>query len=145
MRAILLFVFLLAGFPVCTYAQDDPMCDYGETTAGARRCLAKIREQLEIRLVRALESARERALQPAALDTAQAKWIAFRESQCRAEAAQFEGGSLQPIVRFEAVGKAFVHPDCLDDARHIVAPAEVHRVRCRAAEIRILVSEAGGP
>lgn len=35
---------------------------------------------------------------PALLD-AQRKWIAYRDAACKAEAAQYEGGSIQPLIR----------------------------------------------
>ena len=97
MRSALLLVFALALLSGRALAQDPPTCS-DETTSGMRRCLAALRDQLESQLTRALEGARDRALQPAHLDNAQVRWAAFRQDQCRAEASQFEGGSLQPVV-----------------------------------------------
>ena len=98
MRLTALCVLILAILATQAHAQNLRACDDDETTAGMRRCLAKVRDQLETQLIHNLEEARQRALQPAALDTAQARWTAFRQSQCRAEASQFQGGSLQPVV-----------------------------------------------
>ncbi|HEX9730020.1 MAG TPA: lysozyme inhibitor LprI family protein [Gemmatimonadales bacterium] len=83
-------------------AQDTaavaPACAHEETAAGARRCLNVARERKGVELAAALAGARSRAKDPAQLDTAQTTWLAFRTAQCRADASQFEGGSLQPIL-----------------------------------------------
>ncbi len=55
----------------------------------------------EKELGRYLEAARRIARPPAALDSAQAAWVSYRDQACRAAAGQYEGGSLQPVVALD--------------------------------------------
>lgn len=36
---------------------------------------------------------------------AQRAWIGYRDSQCEAESASFEGGSIQPFIRLTCLGR----------------------------------------
>jgi uncharacterized protein YecT (DUF1311 family) len=48
-----------------------------------------------------LEAARQERLK-----TAQRAWIAFRDADCEYEAAEYEGGSMQPLIRYSCLESA---------------------------------------
>jgi len=71
------------------------------TTAEMRICASERLRAAEKDLGRYLEAARRLARPPAALDSAQAAWLSYRDQACRAAAGQYEGGSLQPVVMLD--------------------------------------------
>jgi uncharacterized protein YecT (DUF1311 family) len=79
--------------------QPDPCL--GSTTAEMRICGAQRLQAAEAEMQRYLEAARRVARPPSALDASQAAWIGYRDHACRAAAAQYEGGSLQPVVAID--------------------------------------------
>ena len=98
-RFILVALIVL---PPTVYAQDSAdshsECRTVETTAEIRHCLNAANVRADTLLRTALQQARSRAMYPLTLDSAQTAWDSYRSVQCRAEASQFEGGSLQPVV-----------------------------------------------
>ncbi|MFC1531133.1 lysozyme inhibitor LprI family protein [Gemmatimonadota bacterium] len=86
------------------YAQEADAtadeCAESSTTVEMRVCSDQLNQQAESQLAEALRRARERAgvRSQAALIEAQARWEQYRDAQCEAEGAQYEGGSIQPVV-----------------------------------------------
>lgn len=97
MRAFLALMLLAAG-PVL--AQGDP-CDDAETQVDLNDCTYVAWEQADEALnkawAEAMALAEERGTQDT-LRTAQRAWIAFRDADCAAHAALWEGGSAQPMI-----------------------------------------------
>jgi uncharacterized protein YecT (DUF1311 family) len=79
--------------------QPDPCL--GSTAAETRICGAQRLQAAEAEMQRYLEAARRVARPPSALDSSQAAWIGYRDHACRAAAAQYEGGSLQPVAAID--------------------------------------------
>jgi len=50
------------------------------------------------RIAQLLDSARRTVASPAAVDSAQAAWLAYRSAQCRAEGAEFAGGTMESLA-----------------------------------------------
>ena len=92
----------LFATPLMAQAQDTvfvPLpCDTAQTTAAMRWCYGAAGRQADTAMAAVLRETRRRALDRIALDSAQARWLDFRDAQCRAEGTQFEGGSLKPVV-----------------------------------------------
>ena len=124
LRVVLILLAALTVAPSAIEAQDRDLVAQAcqsPTTAAVRRCLAQKNGQADTVLAAALEQARARANDSEAFDSAQEKWVEYRDAQCRAVASQYEGGSLQPVlfltcrleltnVRLEYVRQLFRQP-----------------------------------
>ncbi|WP_196774234.1 lysozyme inhibitor LprI family protein [Rhodovulum sp. MB263] len=78
----------------------------GETQAEMNRCADQAYREADARLNAAWPAARASAAAAGAgelLLDAQRKWLLFRDAACAAEAAPYEGGSLQPVVRLDCL------------------------------------------
>ena len=96
-HCILCFCFLL---PTVAYGQDSlaASCDSAVTTFEMRQCTSRKLERAKSELQRYLGEARRLALNGKLLDSAQVAWERFRDVECRASGAQYEGGTMQPLV-----------------------------------------------
>ncbi len=91
--------------PAALRAQD---CD--EPQSQMNICSAKSYQQADARLndiyKQAVASATASGGEaPALLRTAQRAWITYRDAACAAEAAPYEGGSIQPLIRTSCLKK----------------------------------------
>lgn len=99
-RTLLLAALLLAGTPALLAAQQDACAEPRTQTdmnVCAARDYARADSLLNVRyqtLVRTMP-----ATQLQRLRTAQRAWIRFRDAECAYQAAEFEGGSMQPSIR----------------------------------------------
>jgi uncharacterized protein YecT (DUF1311 family) len=94
-------VIVLLFSPVAASAQAgaDP-CPDARTQTEMNLCAARELRTADAELNRVYQQLTG-ALEPdlrASLRTAQRAWIAFRDADCRSEAAEYEGGSMQPMV-----------------------------------------------
>ena len=99
---ILAGLFLLLAGPVA--AQEHP-CDGAETQIDLNECSYVAWEQADVELNDAYAAAMGVAQGHGgsageALRDAQRAWIAFRDADCAAEAAFWEGGSAQPMILY---------------------------------------------
>lgn len=99
---ILAGLFLLLAGPVA--AQEHP-CDGAETQIDLNECSYVAWEQADVELNEAYAAAMGVAeghggSAGEALRDAQRAWIAFRDADCAAEAAFWEGGSAQPMILY---------------------------------------------
>lgn len=107
-RRLRFAALLLACAPATLAAQADPSCDEARTQVEMNACAARtlqtadsVLNQVYPRVMAQLDSARAPLLREA-----QRQWIRLRDADCAVEAAEFEGGSMQPMV----------HSFCLADA-----------------------------
>ena len=90
-----------AAIATIALAQSAPSCERADTPAEVRQCLSDSLRTTEKDMERYLAAARRAARPPAALDTAQTAWTAYRDAACRAATGQIEGGSVQPVVALD--------------------------------------------
>ena len=95
-------LFLLLAGPVA--AQEHP-CDGAETQIDLNECSYVAWEEADVELNEAYAAAMgvvEPYGEPAqeAFRDAQRAWIAFRDADCAAEAALWEGGSAEPMILY---------------------------------------------
>lgn len=91
--------------PLAAKAQD---CDGPQSQMNI--CSANSYQQADARLndiyKQAVASAKVSGGEaPALLRTAQRAWITYRDAACAAEAAPYEGGSIQPLIRTSCLKK----------------------------------------
>jgi uncharacterized protein YecT (DUF1311 family) len=81
-------------------AQDSTktVCDTAETTVAMRQCASRDLESVRRELDQYLAEARRVAANRAVVDSSQVAWQRYRDLACRAAAAEYEGGSMQPVV-----------------------------------------------
>ena len=78
----------------------------GQSQAEMNNCAAQEYQQADAALNAAWPSAKAVADQAGAgaqLLDAQRKWIAFRDMACTAEAALYQGGSIQPLIYYSCL------------------------------------------
>lgn len=109
------FMCLLLAGAASALAAQQPLpnpCVADTTTAALRHCSSTQLRQADSTLALYYETALRRAAAPAALRTAQAQWVRFRDADCRALADEHQGGSLAPIVAMQcraALAQARTH------------------------------------
>jgi len=102
-RMVIAFALVGIASPAACAEDADTTadeCAEALTTAQMHVCVNEANRQADSQLAEALTKARQRAgadLQ-APLDEAQASWAQYRDVQCAAEGAQYEGGTIQPVV-----------------------------------------------
>lgn len=103
---------LLGVLAAPAWARDP--CDGAMTQLDLNECSAKAYEAADKGLNRAYEAALGVARQydsspeghaEGSLRAAQRAWIAYRDAACEAEAALWEGGSAQPMIRSGCLGR----------------------------------------
>ena len=94
-------LLLLLGTASALAAQQPNPCAADTTTAALRQCSGTQLREADSTLALYYETALRRAAAPAALRTAQAQWMRFRDADCRALADEHQGGSLEPIVAMQ--------------------------------------------
>lgn len=109
MRFPLLVLTLLGGAALPAFAQVQ--CDYSGTQRQMNACASRDYKQADADLNAAYKQVMSRLGDPTKtkLRQAQRLWIPYRDAACDAEASQFEGGSLQPLIVltcFERLTKA---------------------------------------
>ncbi len=102
MLRTLIAALLFALLPVPACAQDTTAgsaeCADAMTTLDMRRCFSTANVRADSAMADTFRAARDRSGVAAALDSAQARWERFRDAQCEAEGARYEGGTLQPVA-----------------------------------------------
>lgn len=92
----------LAGLVASTTLAQDVDCTKAYTQFDMNVCADRDYQAADAELNAAWTEAEATAdavgAGPALLD-AQRKWIAYRDAACEAEAAQYDGGSIQPLIR----------------------------------------------
>ena len=110
--ATLLTFALLAAASAQRQAQSDPCQGEGaETQSAMNMCAAKKFKEADAVLNRAYNelASKLEADARARLKTAEVSWLKYRDDNCEYEAAPFEGGSMQPLIRsscYERMTKA---------------------------------------
>jgi uncharacterized protein YecT (DUF1311 family) len=110
--AILLVIVLLAAAPAQKQTQQDPCKGEGaETQSAMNMCAAKKFKEADAVLNRVYNelASKLEADARARLKTAEVSWLKYRDDNCEYEAAPFEGGSMQPLIRsscYERMTKA---------------------------------------
>ena len=128
-RILRLAALLLACIPATLAAQDDhPSCDEARTQADMTMCAAMAYARADTALnqtyrqvLDGIDSARKETLREA-----QRAWIRMRDADCELENAEFEGGSIHPML---------------------FALCQAHATRLRTGQLRQLVAsdaEDGG-
>ena len=99
---IFLACFLFTGPSASGQASVPEVCKDRKTQREMNECLASAYGDADSDL-NALYTSVKSKLHPAAvtkLQEAQRAWIRYRDSDCEAEAGLYEGGSIQPAVRW---------------------------------------------
>ena len=99
MRIIIGFLISAAFLTTPCMAQknsQDP-CSTATSQAQLNRCWANQADKAERRLSAALDSALAKTTVRSTAETAQEKWKEYRDAECTAVAALYEGGSMQPM------------------------------------------------
>ena len=92
-------LLLTATVPVLAAQQALPNpCASDTTTAILRRCMGTELHAADSTLAVYYDTALRRAAAPAELRQAQAQWNRFRDADCHAIGAQYQGGSLAAIA-----------------------------------------------
>lgn len=107
MRTLLaIAVILLANSadPSTTFAQYKPNCaDWGNLPQqDMNQCAGIAYQEADAELNRVWQELRDRRDEGhswEAILEAQRAWIPFRDAHCEAEAAPYDGGSMQPLIR----------------------------------------------
>lgn len=109
-RILRIAALLLALAPATLRAQADPPCDDARTQTDMNLCAARTLQTADsaLNLLYPRVMAQLDSVQVPLLREAQRQWIRLRDADCATEAAEFEGGSMQPMIR------SF----CLADATH---------------------------
>jgi uncharacterized protein YecT (DUF1311 family) len=107
-RLALVSAFALAFVPSLTpvSAQDKAECSSPQTQSEMNQCAAQDYETADAELNAAwadLRQARSDTPSWDAILEAQRLWIPFRDAHCEAEAAPYEGGSIQPLIRLSCL------------------------------------------
>ena len=99
--AILLALALLAAAPAQKPAQRDPCGDDAQSQSEMNICADKKFKAADAVLNRVYNqlAAKLEAGARAKLKAAEVSWLKYRDDNCDYEAAQFEGGSMQPLIR----------------------------------------------
>ena len=108
--ATLLALALLATAPAQKPAQRDP-CDDAQSQSEMNICADKRFKAADAVLNRVYNqlAAKLEADARAKLKAAEVSWLKYRDDNCEYEAAGFEGGSMQPLIRsscYERMTKA---------------------------------------
>ena len=108
--ALLLSLTLLAAAPAQKRAQGDPCAD-PQSQSEMNMCAAKRFNEADAALNRVYNelASKLEADARARLKTAEVSWLKYRDDNCAYEAAAFEGGSMQPLIRsscYERMTKA---------------------------------------
>lgn len=96
----------LASTATSAAAQDKMECSDPQTQMDMNQCAAQDYETADTELNAVWADLRqERGDGPAwdAILEAQRLWIPFRDAHCEAEAAPYEGGSIQPLIRLSCL------------------------------------------
>ena len=110
--AILLSLALLAAAPAQKQAERDPCVGEGaETQAAMNMCAGNKFKAADAELNRVYNqlASKLEADARARLKAAEVSWLKYRDDNCEYEAAPFEGGSMQPLIRsscYERMTKA---------------------------------------
>lgn len=108
MRMIYTLALALGLMPFATpaLAQDKAECSDPQTQMDMNQCAGQDYEaaDAELNIVWAeLRQARSDNPSWNAILEAQRLWIPFRDAHCEAEAAPYEGGSIQPLIRLSCL------------------------------------------
>jgi|SRR5690348_13099082 len=98
MNRYLLVPLLLLPSGMAAQGSRSMACDSAATTIDMRRCASQTLEQAKHDLSRYLQEARRATAKRALLDSAQTAWEHYREITCRAAGAEYEGGTMKPLV-----------------------------------------------
>lgn len=99
----------LASTASPAFAQDKMECSNPQTQLEMNQCAAQDYETADAELNTVWAELRQvRGDTPSwdAILEAQRLWIPFRDAHCEAEAAPFEGGSIQPLIRLSCLASA---------------------------------------
>src|SRR5690349_15240136 len=98
MLRISLAAILILGSSASLAAQVTSVpCDTASTTASIHECWDRLARRADSTLKRYLAEARRVSAHRALVDSTQRVWIRYRDLNCRAAAAEYEGGSLGPV------------------------------------------------
>lgn len=99
-RATCMTMLLLLPCSVTLAAQQDGSspCADESTTLAIGQCVRTQLREADSTLALYYDTAVRRAAAPAELRQAQAQWKRFRDADCHAIGAQYQGGSLAPIA-----------------------------------------------
>ena len=108
--ALLLSLTLLAAAPAQKRAQHDP-CDDAQSQSEMNICADKRFKAADAVLNRVYNQLASKLDTDARarLKAAEVSWLKYRDDNCEYEAAPFEGGSMQPLIRsscYERMTKA---------------------------------------
>jgi uncharacterized protein YecT (DUF1311 family) len=84
--------------PMVAQGSSPAPCDTVSTTLQMRQCASQRLERARTDLVKYLAEARRLTSNVKLLDSVQVAWERFRDVECRAAAAEYEGGTMQPLV-----------------------------------------------
>lgn len=108
MRMIYTLALALGLMPFATpaLAQDKAECSNPQTQMDMNQCAGQDYEAADAELNTVWAELRQaRSDNPSwnAILEAQRLWIPFRDAHCEAEAAPYEGGSIQPLIRLSCL------------------------------------------
>lgn len=102
----LFFLFvaaILCTAPTCAQSGRKAYCATARTQLQLNRCWAREAESSGKRLAAAIGKLLKDTPVRGKVETAQTKWAEYRDAQCDAVAAIYEGGSMQPMQRASCV------------------------------------------
>ena len=104
--AILFSFALLAAAPAQKRAQSDN-CDDPQSQSEMNICADKKFKAADAALNRVYSQLASKldAAARAKLKAAEVSWLKYRDDNCDYEAAQFEGGSMQPLIYSSCLGR----------------------------------------
>lgn len=93
-------MLILLTCPAVAAAQQDGSHSCGDegTTLALGQCVRVQLQEADSTLALYYDTALRRAAAPAELRQAQAQWERFRDADCHAIGAQYQGGSLAPVA-----------------------------------------------
>jgi uncharacterized protein YecT (DUF1311 family) len=110
MKFQLLLLILGATFAVAqkdnkAHIADEAVCTEANTQAEMNTCLANAYKSADEELNRIYFDIKKKQTPAidASLKTAQRAWIQYRDANCNAAAALYEGGTIQPSARYECL------------------------------------------
>jgi uncharacterized protein YecT (DUF1311 family) len=92
-------VLALCGATDSAQGSERPYCTKARSQMELNRCWVREADNANQRLAAALKSTLEKTAVRVQTEQAQAKWLDYRDAQCAAVAAIYEGGSMQPMQR----------------------------------------------
>ncbi|MBV6656610.1 MAG: DUF1311 domain-containing protein [Devosiaceae bacterium] len=102
----LVLALAVALLPTGGLAKTSRTCDDPQTQMAMNECAVQEFTEADLALNDAWDELRlARQAEPAwqLILEAQRSWLPFRDLHCEAEAARYEGGSIQPLIRYSCL------------------------------------------